>query len=55
MPRLVRAFMDLISQETARTNAAEASAKLRTRRHEREEVDAYLTDLHSTVAAIPDD
>ena len=43
--------MDLIGQETARTNAAEASAKLRKRRHEREEVDAYLGALHSPIAA----
>jgi hypothetical protein len=55
MHRTVRAFMHLISQETARANAAEASAKLRKRRHEREEVDAYLTDLHSPIAATPDD
>ena len=46
MPRILRAFRDLISQETARTNAAEASVKLRERRHEREEVDAYLRALH---------
>lgn len=42
MPRIVRAFMDLISQETARANAGEASARLRRRRHEQDEVDAYL-------------
>ena len=46
MPHIVRAFMELISQETACANAAEASAKLRRRRHEREEVDAYVTALH---------
>jgi len=32
----------LVSQDTARANAAEASAKLRKQRGEREEVDAYL-------------
>jgi hypothetical protein len=51
MPRIDRAFMDLISQETARTNAAEASAKLRKRRIEREEVDAYLKALHFPISA----
>ena len=34
MPVILRAFRELISQETARTNAAEASAKLRKRRDE---------------------
>jgi hypothetical protein len=43
--------MDLFSQETARTNAAGASAELRERRREREEVDAYLRALHSPIAA----
>ena len=51
MPPIVRAFMDLFSQETARTNAAQASAELRERRQEREEVDAFLRALHSPVAA----
>ena len=50
-PRLARAFMGLISQETALANAAGASAKLRQRRHEREEVDAYLVALHAPTAA----
>jgi hypothetical protein len=50
MPRIDRALMQLISQATARTNAAEASAKLRKRRHEREEVDAYLGTLHPIAA-----
>lgn len=50
MPHIVRAFMELISQETACTNAAEASAKLRSRRHEREEVDAYVTALHAQLS-----
>ena len=47
----VRAFMDLFSQEIARTNAAEASAELRGRRQEREEVDAYLRALHPPLVA----
>lgn len=50
MPRIVRAFMDLISQETARANAGEASAKQRRRRHEHDEVDAYLKALHFSIA-----
>lgn len=50
MARMVRAFMELISQETARSNADDASATLRQRRHEREEVDAYLRDRHSPIA-----
>jgi len=49
--RLARAFMGLTSQETALANAAEASAKLRQRRHEREEVEAYLQVLHAPIAA----
>jgi hypothetical protein len=51
MPPRLRAFMDFFSQETARTNAAEASAELRERRHEGEEVDAYLRALHSPIVA----
>lgn len=51
MPLLVRAFMGLISQETARTNAGEAYATLRTRRHELEEVDAYLAAQGSPIEA----
>lgn len=51
VPRLARALMGFMSQETALANAAEASAKLRQRRHEREEVDAYLRALHSPIAA----
>jgi len=50
MSRLDRALRHLISQETARTNAFEASAKLRKRRHERQEVDAYLATLPSPIA-----
>lgn len=43
------------NQSTARTNAAEASATLRQRRHDREDVDAYLRDLRSPTVAAPDD
>jgi len=42
MRRTTRALMRLAGQRTARTNAAQASAELRSRRHERERVDAYL-------------
>jgi hypothetical protein len=42
MNRIDRILRHLASQDTARANAAEASAKLRKRRHEHEEVDAYL-------------
>jgi hypothetical protein len=46
MTRIDRALKHLAgSQETARTNAAEASAGLRERRQEGEEVDAYLEAL----------
>lgn len=47
--------MGLISQETALSNAAEASAKLRQRRREREEVDEYLRALHAQTVADTDD
>jgi hypothetical protein len=39
-----RALRLLSNQETARSNAAEASAELRIRRHEQEAVAAYLED-----------
>ena len=42
MKRIDRTLRHLASQDTARANATEASAKLRKRRHEHEEVDAYL-------------
>jgi hypothetical protein len=42
MQRIDRTLRHLVSQDTARANAAEASAKLRKRREEHEEVDAYL-------------
>lgn len=45
MRRIGRALMVLASQETARANAARASAALRGRRREREEVAAYLDAL----------
>jgi hypothetical protein len=49
MTRIDRALKQLAgSQETARTNAAEASAELHERRHEQAEVDAYLEALHRT-------
>ena len=44
------AIARLFNQERARDNAADASAKLQERRHEREEVDAYLRDRHSPIA-----
>jgi hypothetical protein len=43
--------MALISRETALTNAAVASAKLRKRRIEWEEVDAHLRALHTPIPA----
>lgn len=42
MKRIDRTLRHLVSQDTARANAAEASANLRKQRGEREEVDAYL-------------
>jgi hypothetical protein len=42
MQRIDRTLRRLANQHTARTNAAEATAELRRRRHEQEEVDAYL-------------
>jgi hypothetical protein len=42
MKRIDRTLRHLVSQDTARANAAEASAKLRKQRGEHEEVDAYL-------------
>lgn len=42
MQRIDRTLRHLANQDTARTNAAEASAELRERRHEQEDVDAYL-------------
>ena len=51
LPRMGRAWRHLVGQETARTNAAEASAELRKRRHEQDEVNAYLGNLPSPTAA----
>lgn len=48
MQRIDRALRHLASQDTARANASQASAKLRKRRHEQEDVDAYLEALHPT-------
>jgi hypothetical protein len=48
MLRIDRRWRRLVSQDTARTNAAEASAQLRIRRHEQEDVDAYLEALRGT-------
>lgn len=45
MTRFDRLLRNLATQETARANAADASAALRARRHEREDVDAYFADL----------
>lgn len=47
-----RTFRQLLSQKTARANAAEAASKLLERRHEREEVDAYLRELPSPSPAV---
>lgn len=49
--RVDRAFIGLISQRTALTNAAEASAILWQRQLEREDVDAYLGGLDSLSVA----
>ena len=48
MQRIDRAIRHLASQDIARTNASQASAKLRKRRHEQEDVDAYLEALPPT-------
>ena len=40
--RIDRIWRHLVNQDTARSNAAQASAVLRSRRHDREEVDQYL-------------
>lgn len=47
MRRIDRTLRRLANQDTARSNAAEASATLRRRRHEQEDVDAYLQALDS--------
>ena len=48
MQRIDRAIRRLASQDTARTNASQGSAKLRKRRREQEDVDAYLAALDRT-------
>ena len=40
-----RIWRHLTNQDTARSNAARASAILRSRRHDREEADQYLARL----------
>ena len=40
-----------LSQETSLSNAAEAVAKLRRRRHQREEVDSFLVARTSSLPA----
>jgi len=42
MQRIDRTLRRLANQDTALTNAARATATLRKRRHEQEDVDAYL-------------
>ena len=51
MQRIDRAIRRLASQDTARTNASQASAQLRKRRHEQEDVDAYLEALPFSITA----
>jgi hypothetical protein len=51
MTRIDRAVRRLASQDRARANAAEATDRLRCRRREQEEVDAYLSALHPAVPA----
>lgn len=42
VPRTLRYLARLISQETARANASEGSATLRSQRQDQEEADEYL-------------
>jgi hypothetical protein len=49
--RALRYLARLTNQHTARTNAAEGSATLRRRRHDREHVDEYLQGRTLTVPA----
>ena len=51
MQRIDRVLRHLASQDIARSNASQGSAKLRMRRHEREDVDAYLEALPRTNAS----
>jgi hypothetical protein len=46
--RIDRVLRLLAGQDVARTNASQASAALRKRRHEQEDVDAYLEALPRT-------
>ena len=47
----LRYLAGLINQQTARTNAAEASATIRERRHDQERVDRYLHARLLTLSA----
>jgi hypothetical protein len=51
--RFGRTWRHLTSQDTARTNAAQASATLRQRRLDHEEVDAFLTGSGPTQPEAP--
>ncbi len=48
MERIARVLRRLVSQDIARRNASQASATLRKRRYEQEDVDAYLEALPRT-------
>ena len=49
----LRMLRFLVNQDTALANAAEASSELRSRREERDEVDAYLRGLGPTLPSRP--
>jgi hypothetical protein len=51
MKRIDRVLERLASQDIARANASQASARLRRRRDEQEDVDAYLEALPRTSSA----
>jgi hypothetical protein len=55
MERIDRVLLHLASQDIARRNASQASAKLRMRRHEQDDVDAYLEALPRTKATTAHD
>jgi hypothetical protein len=52
--RIDRVLRLLAGQDVARTNASQASAKLRKRRHEQEDVDAFLEALPRTSSTTRD-
>ncbi len=55
MERIARVLRRLVSQDIARRNASQASATLRKRRYEQEDVDAYLEALPRTSStSVPD-